>query len=112
MNTAWGTNDDVNTTFEDADIILDQSSTDASVDLDLQKFTDGMNDVSNLHSELTSRGEDDTLDVSIGSINYLQGSNGESTSFTGTRLSLIYKKLMVSKFIDKLLKHVYYFLLT
>jgi len=88
VNTTGSTDDDVNATLENTDIVLNQGTTDTSVDLDLHELTDGVDDISNLHSELTGRGKNDTLNVSIGSINDLQGSDCECTSFTGTRLSL------------------------
>jgi len=88
MNTSGGTDDNVDTTLKDADVIFNQSTTNTSVDLDLHELTDGVNNISNLHSELTSRGENDTLNVSVSSINDLQCGDSESTSFTGTGLSL------------------------
>ena len=50
LNTAWCADDDVDATLlENADVFLDNSSTNAGVDLDALVLTDGVDDVGNLH---------------------------------------------------------------
>lgn len=94
VNTAGGADNDVGATaLELLDVVLDDSASDASLDLDVHVLTDGVNDVSNLHRQLAgwrhNQGLTVVRDGVLGvSVNALKHSNSESTSLTGTRLSL------------------------
>lgn len=94
VNTAGGADNNVGATrLELLDVILDNGATNAGLDLDLHVLTDGVDDVSNLHGELTSGGHDKCLAV-VGDaalrvgVNALEHTDGEGTSLTGTRLGL------------------------
>ena len=64
VNTSGGSDDDVSATrLELLNIVLDDGTTNASLDLDLHVLTDGVHYVSNLHGELTSGGHDKCLAV-------------------------------------------------
>jgi len=94
VDTAGGADDDVGATgLELLNVIFDNSATDTSLNLDVHVLTDGVDDVSDLHGQLTGGGHDESLAVvgnaALGvSVNALQNTDGESTSLTGTRLSL------------------------
>jgi len=94
VDTAGGTDDDVGAaSFELLNVIFDNSATDTSLNFDVHVLTDGVDDVGDLHGQLTGGGHDESLAVvgnaalSVG-VNALQNTDGESTSLTGTRLSL------------------------
>jgi hypothetical protein len=94
VNTSGSTDDDVSATrLELLDIVLNDGTTNASLDFDLHVLTDWVHDVSNLHGELASGGHDKCLavvgDTWLGvSVNALEHTDGESTSLTGSRLCL------------------------
>lgn len=94
VNTAGGSDNDVGAaSLELLDVVLDNSATNAGLDLDVHVFTDRVNDVCDLHRQLTGGGHDESLamvgDAALGvSVNTLEHTNGESTSLTSTRLSL------------------------
>jgi len=54
---------DVNTALKNSDILTDNGTTDAGMYFDVGKLADRMNDVGNLHGELTSGSNDQSLDV-------------------------------------------------
>jgi len=94
VNTSWGTNDDVDASLlEDADVILNNGTSDAGVDFDSLVFSNCVHNICNLHRQLTGGGHDKGLAVvrarvsGVG-VNGLEDSNGESTGFTSSRLSL------------------------
>ena len=90
VNTARGSDDDVDATLlEDADVVTDNGTTDASVNLDAHVLTDGVNDEGNLHGQLTGGGNDEGLAVVRGgvsgvSVDALEGGNTEGTGFTSS----------------------------
>lgn len=94
MDTAGGTDDNMGATaLELLNIILNDGTTNAGLNLDVLVLTDGVNDVSNLHRKLTGWGHNKSLAVvrhaALGvSVNALKHTDGEGTSLTGTRLSL------------------------
>ncbi len=63
MDTAWCADNDVHSLLEDLDLIADDGSSDAGVDLDANELTDLLNDECNLLGELSSRGNDKCLSV-------------------------------------------------
>jgi hypothetical protein len=64
VDTSGGADDDVSSTvLQLADVLLDDGSTDAGVNLDATVLTDGVDDVSDLHGEFAGGGDDEGLDV-------------------------------------------------
>lgn len=88
VDTAGRTNDDMNTTLQLLDVLLDTGATDASVNEDTRVLTDGLDNESNLHGELTSRRNDETLNERGRTVDDLESGDGEGTCLTGTRLGL------------------------
>jgi hypothetical protein len=101
VDTSGGADNDVGATrLELLDVILDDGTTNASLDLDLHVLSDGVHNVSNLHRKLTGGGHDKCLavvgDTALGvGVDALEHTNGESTGLTSTRLSL--KRYMSGK---------------
>lgn len=77
------------TLFQDSDFISHNSSTYASVDLDSDEFSDLLNDVSDLLSQLSGRGNHQSLGVYWCSVDDLQDRNSEASCFASTWLSLL-----------------------
>lgn len=94
VDTAGGTDNDVGaTSLELLNVVFDNSATDAGLNLDVHVLTDGVDDVSDLHGQLTGGSDNERLAVvgnaALGvSVNALENTDGESTSLTGTGLSL------------------------
>lgn len=94
MDAAGSADNDVCATwFELFDIIFDDCATDASLNFDVLILADGVDDVSNLHGEFASGWNNKSLAVVRYaalrvSINALEHTNSEGTSFTSTRLGL------------------------
>jgi hypothetical protein len=63
VDTAWCADNDVNTLLEDLDLIADDGTSDASVDLDANEFTDLLDDEGDLLGELSSGGHYKSLGV-------------------------------------------------
>ena len=53
VHAAWCTNDNVCALFQNADVFSNHSAADASVHLDSEVLTDGVNDEGDLHGQLT-----------------------------------------------------------
>jgi len=87
-NSSWGSNDGMNTLLEELDVLSDAGTTDTGVNLNTLVLTDLVYNVCDLERKLSSWGYDQCLDVAGCGINDLKGRNGESTRFTGSRLSL------------------------
>jgi len=94
VDTSGSADNDVGATrLELLDVILNDGTTDASLNLDLHVLANGVDDVRNLHGQLTGGGHNKCLavvrDTALGvSVDALKHTNGESTSLTGTRLGL------------------------
>ena len=88
VDSSWSSDDDVGTGFKSFDVLSNTGSTNASVDLDSLILTNGLDDKSTLQGKFSCWGNDESLDVGRSGINSLKGSNGESTSLTGSGLSL------------------------
>jgi hypothetical protein len=88
VDSTWSSNDDVGSRFEMLDVLFNTGSSYASVDFDSLVLTDRFDDKSTLQRKLSRWGNDEALDVRRCGIDALKGSNGESTSFTGSRLGL------------------------
>ena len=63
MDTAWCADNDVHSLLEDLDLIADDGSSDAGVNLDADELTDLLNDECNLLGELSCRGNNKCLSV-------------------------------------------------
>jgi len=94
VDTSGGSDNNVGAaSLELLNVVFDNSATDASLNLDVHVLTDGVDDVGDLHGQLTGGGHDESLAV-VGNaalgvgVNGLQNADGESTSLTSTRLSL------------------------
>ena len=96
VDTAWGADNDVLALSEDADVLLDNGSTDASVDLGAQVLTDRVHDESDLHRKLTRGRDDQSLSLVAGRVDALQTTDSEGTSLSSSRLSLKAKRDTVS----------------
>jgi hypothetical protein len=88
VDTAWSTDNDVDTILEDLDIITDDSSTNAGVALDVHEVSDGNNDLLDLLSQLTGWGQDKSLALLDRKIDLLENGDGESGGLSGTGLGL------------------------
>jgi hypothetical protein len=94
VDTAGGSNNNVGAAgLELLDIVFDDGTTDASLNLDVHVLANGVHDVSDLHGEFTSGCDNQSLAVitharfGVG-LNGLKHTNGEGTSFTRAGLSL------------------------
>lgn len=63
MDTAWCADNDVHSLLEDLDLVANDGTTDASVNLDADELTDLLNDEGDLLSELSGRGHNEGLGV-------------------------------------------------
>lgn len=89
MDTAGGTDDNMGATaLELLNIILNDGTTNAGLNLDVLVLTDGVNDVSNLHRKLTGGCDNKGLTVVGSSVNRLEDTDSECTSLTSSGLSL------------------------
>lgn len=88
MDSTWGADNDMNSSLQDLDLIADNGTTDASVYLNSDEFSDLLKDKSDLLSELSSGGDNEGLSVHWAGINDLQDGNCEASSFSSSRLSL------------------------
>jgi len=82
MNTSWRANNDVDALLQDADVFLNYSASDTSMDLDVHIFSNRMNDKGCLSRKLTSWSDNECLAVHRSGVNGLKHSDGESTSFS------------------------------
>jgi hypothetical protein len=88
MDTAGGTDNDVDTVLEDLDIITDDSSTNAGVALNVHEVSNSDNDLLDLLSQLTGWGQDKSLALLDGEVDLLENGDGESGGLSGTGLGL------------------------
>ena len=77
VDTAGGTDDDVNTALEDTDVITDGGTTDAGMDLDLHVVTESDDDLLDLLGQLTGGGKDEGLALTELGIKLAKGTDGE-----------------------------------
>ena len=88
INTTGGTNNHVLALTELIDVLTDGSTTDASVAANLHIVTQGLSNSGDLLDKLSGGGQDQSLANLLREVDFLQTSNHESTSFTGTGLGL------------------------
>lgn len=89
VDTAGGTDNDVNTSLEDSGVFTDRCTTDAGVALDTEVVTQGAHDLFDLLGKLTGGGEDQGLAFKEVVVEVLENASAKGGSFTGTRLSLL-----------------------
>lgn len=87
-DTTGRSDNDVDTAFQNSNVLTHDGSTDAGVYLDVAELSNGVNDVGNLHGELTGGRDNQSLAVVGGDIDALENSNGEGSSLSCSRLSL------------------------
>jgi len=64
MNSTWSTNNDVDAAFlEFLDVLSDDGTTDAGMDLNALELSDGVHNKCNLERKLSGWGHDQCLDV-------------------------------------------------
>jgi hypothetical protein len=63
VDTTWGADNDMNALLEDLDLIADDGTTDASVNLNADELTDLLDDEGDLLGELSSGGNYEGLGV-------------------------------------------------
>jgi len=88
MNTTRSTDNDVHTVLKNLHVVADDSSPNTSMTFNIHEISNSNNDFLNLLSELTSRGQDQSLALLDRQIDLLENRNRESCSFSGPRLSL------------------------
>jgi len=88
MDTARSTDNDVHTVLKDFHVIADDSSPNTSMTFNIHEISNSNNDLLNLLSELTGRGQDQSLALLDRQIDLLENRNRESRSFSSPRLSL------------------------
>jgi len=88
MNSTWRSDDDMDSAFKNFDIFSHTCSSDASVNFDFMVFSDRMNNKCTLQGKFSGWCNNKSLRMHTGRIDNLQCRNGESTSFTSTRLCL------------------------
>lgn len=77
------------TLFKGSDFISNDSTTNASVDLNSNELSNSLDYVSNLLGELSGWSDDQSLSVDWGSVDDLKNWNGKASGFTSTWLSLL-----------------------
>lgn len=88
LDTAGGADDNLGTILEGLHVIADAGTTNAGVALDVHEVTDGDDDLLDLLSQLTGRGEDEGLAGLQVGVDLLQDRDGEGGGLAGTRLGL------------------------
>lgn len=80
VDSAWGTDDDVDTLLELGDGIADGGTTDGGEALDVHVVTEGDEDLVDLLGELTGRSKDESLNLLEVDVNLLE--NGDGAAMT------------------------------
>jgi len=83
-NSSGSSNNNVDSALEDTDVFTDNGSSDTGVDLNVGEFTDGVNDVSDLHGQFAGRSDNECLTVVSSGVDTLEDTNGEGTSLTSS----------------------------
>ena len=88
VDTTGSTDDDLGALTESVHVIADSSTTNTSVALDVHEVTNGNNDLLDLLSQLTGRGDNEGLAGLQVVVDLLESGDGESGSLSSTRLGL------------------------
>lgn len=79
---------DLGTGSELGNVLLDGSTTDTGVTVDVHVVTQGDDDLLDLLGQFSGRSQDQRLGFLLGGVDSLQDGDGEGSGLTGTRLSL------------------------
>jgi hypothetical protein len=88
VDTAWGTDNDVDALLELGHILTDIGATNTSVALDVHVVTKSNNDLLNLLCKLTSRSKDKSLSALDTGVDLLKDGDGKSSSLASSGLGL------------------------
>lgn len=88
IDSARGSDDDVNSGLQLGNVISDASSTDARVAAGVEVVTKGDDDLLDLLGQLTSWGKDESLGLQKSEVELLEDANGESGSLSSSGLGL------------------------
>lgn len=88
MDTSRSTDDDLGTILQGLHVLADAGATNASMGLNVHKVANGDNDLLNLLSKLTSRGQNQGLALLEGRVDLLKNGDGESGRLASARLGL------------------------
>lgn len=88
IDSAGGSDDDVNSGLQLGNVISDASSTDARVAAGVEVVTKSDDDLLDLLSQLTGWGKDESLGLQKSEVELLEDTNGEGGSLSGSGLGL------------------------
>lgn len=88
VDTAGGTDNDVNTSVDSSGILLDGGTTDTGVADNAEGVTKTQNDLLDLEGKLTSGSKEESLGLGNAQVNVLENRDREGSGLTGTGLSL------------------------
>lgn len=88
MDTTRGSDNDVNTILKNLHIITNDSSSDTSVAFNVHEVADSDDDLLDLLSKLTGRGQNQSLALFDIQIDLLKDRDGERSSLSGSGLCL------------------------
>lgn len=88
VDTTRGTDNDLGTLLESLHVLTDVGTADTGVALDAHEVTDGDNDLLDLLSKLTSRGQNESLASLEVLVDLLESGDREGSSLSGTGLGL------------------------
>lgn len=88
VDTTGGTDNDLGTLLESLHVLTDIGTTDTGVALDAHEVTDGDNDLLDLLSKLTGRGQNESLASLEVLVDLLESGDREGGGLSGTGLSL------------------------
>jgi hypothetical protein len=103
VDTARGTDNDMNTSLKDSGVFTDRSTADAGMALDTEVVTQSTHDLFDLLGKLTGGGEDQGLAFKEVVVKVLENASAKGGSLTGTRLSLLDDVKTLAKGYDALL---------
>lgn len=83
-DSSGGSDNNVDTSLEDTDVFANNSSSDTGVHLNGRELSDRVDDVGDLHGELTGGSNNEGLTVVSSGVDTLENTNGEGTSLTGS----------------------------
>ena len=71
-DSTWSSHNDVDSLFEELDVLSDAGTSDTGVNLDTHVFADGVHNEGDLQGQLSGGCNNERLDVLTGDINRLQ----------------------------------------
>jgi len=88
VDTARGADNNLRAVLESLHVVADAGTTNAGMALNAHEVTDGNDDLLDLLSQLTSRGQDESLALLQVGVDLLKNGDGESSGLASTRLGL------------------------